>query len=82
MRSTRQLAIELTPKCKAYDFAVGSAFEEAGLDPVEFRVLSHIARYADQIYSESSKTIAERCEITEEEAHTAIHALTEKGFLC
>jgi len=62
---------------RAFHLFIGSAFDDAGLDPFEFRVLCHIARCTDESRRcfESIKTIAEHCRFGERRVHMALKTL-------
>lgn len=63
---------------------VNSTLDDAGLDPVEFRVLAHIARRGDNRSGAafpSIRGIAVVCRINKDTACRAINSLIEKGWL-
>jgi hypothetical protein len=62
---------------------VSAGLDDAGLTPVEFRILAHIARRSSSESGcwASAKSMAQVCGIGERNARTALGNLVRKGFL-
>jgi hypothetical protein len=59
-----------------------AALDDAGLSPVDFRVLGHICRRAgDKDCYASIRTIAKTCRINEKTARASVHRLGKMGWV-